>query len=219
MDTMSIVLEFTIGAEEFSLGEVLSGPSGMRFELERIVPTGNMIMPFVWAIGGDQERFVDHVTENPLVEELLVLDELEDRRLYRIEWNESPTDLVEAVAAADGTVLQASGNREWTFQIRFPDHERLSQFHDDVRTAGVSIHVDRTFTLSESSDDSRSFGLTADQHRALVLALESGYFATPREANLEELADRLDITPQALSERIRRANEKVLQEVLLASAD
>ena len=212
---MSIVLEFTIPSEEFRLGEVLSGPSEMRFELERIVPTGTMIMPFVWAIGGDHASFVDHVSQNPFVEELLALDTLEDRTLYRIEWKDSPTDLVEAVAAADGTVLQAHGNREWTFHIRFPDHERLSQFHDDVLADGISLHVNRTYTLSESSGDSRSFGLTAEQHRALVLALEAGYFATPRETNLDELADRLDITPQAFSERVRRANEKVLQEVLL----
>lgn len=216
---MSIVLEFTIASEEFRLGEVLSGPSEMQFELERVVPTGNMIMPFVWAIGVDHASFVDQISENPLVEELLVLDELEDRTLYRIEWNDSPTDLVEDVAAADGTILQARGNREWTFQIRFPDHERLSQFHDDVLADGISLHVNRTYSLSESSGDSRSFGLTAEQHRALVLALEAGYFATPRETNLDQLADKLDITPQAFSERVRRANEKVLQDVLLESAE
>ena len=59
--------------------------------------------------------------------------------------------------------------------------------------------------------------VSADQREALLLALDQGYFATPRESTLDEMAEKLDITKQALSVRIRRANEKVLSEVLLSS--
>lgn len=69
---MSVNLEFTIEAEDFALGEVLSGPRGMRLSLERIVPTGTQIMPFVWASGADHEAFERNVRENPRVKELVV---------------------------------------------------------------------------------------------------------------------------------------------------
>jgi predicted DNA binding protein len=47
-----------------------------------------------------------------------------------------------------------------------------------------------------------------------VLALRHGYFDTPRETTLEELAVELDISRQALSERIRRGNERLLRQSL-----
>ena len=50
-----------------------------------------------------------------------------------------------------------------------------------------------------------------------MLALRTGYFETPSEASLDDLADELGITRQVLSDRIRRANQKVLTEVLLSS--
>ncbi|WP_157533205.1 helix-turn-helix domain-containing protein, partial [Haloferax profundi] len=45
-----------------------------------------------------------------------------------------------------------------------------------------------------------------------------GYFETPSEVSLDELADELDITRQALSNRIRLGNEKVLYGALLSSS-
>lgn len=46
---MSVMLEFTIADEEFTLGRVLSSPPDMVIELEKIVPTGATIIPYlVW---------------------------------------------------------------------------------------------------------------------------------------------------------------------------
>ncbi len=47
--------------------------------------------------------------------------------------------------------------------------------------------------------------LTEKQRHTLEVALELGYFETPRDITLKELAAELDITHQALSERLRRA--------------
>jgi hypothetical protein len=58
---MSVVPEFSIPAREFTLGRVLAGPPVMYCELERIVPTGEMTMPFVWVTGDDHEAFAESV--------------------------------------------------------------------------------------------------------------------------------------------------------------
>ncbi len=55
---MSVILEFSLPATEFQLGEALSG-TPMQLEIERIVPTGDMIMPFVWATGDDHDSFAE----------------------------------------------------------------------------------------------------------------------------------------------------------------
>jgi predicted DNA binding protein len=215
---MSVILEFSIDSGDFRLGQVLSGPSGMQFELERVVPTGRMVMPFVWVSGDDLTTFEESVRTNPAVKELLALDRLQESGLYRVEWEESPTNLIEGIGKTDGSILQARGNDEWQFRVRFSDHDALSGFHEYVIDQDIPIHVDRTYTMTGGPEG--RFDITPDQREALLLALHRGYFATPRETTLEELADGLDITKQALSNRIRRGNESVLRWALLSpSAD
>lgn len=214
---MSVILEFTIASEDFRLGQVLSGSPQMQFELERIVPTGNMVMPFIWVTGDSHTTFEENVQTNPAVKELLVLDKIDNSGLYRVEWTESPTDLIDAIAKAEATILHARGDGDWVFRVRFNNHDKLSQFHNYVIDQGIPLHIDRTYTLSEATDRGHRFDLTPEQREALLLALQQGYFATPREASLDELADDLGITRQALSKRIRQGNEKVLRKALLSS--
>lgn len=216
---MSVILECTISSAGFQLGEVLSAPEGMEFELERVVPMGEAVAPFVWVVGEDRSAFEERVRSRPEVKELHVLDTLENKGLYRIEWEDSPTDLVDAIVAAGGSVLQGRGNGDWEFRLRFPDHEKLSAFYTDVTGRGLPVTIDRTYTPGESGDTPQRFGLTDEQREALLLALERGYFATPREVQLETIADELDISRQALSNRIRRGNENVLRAALLGSAE
>lgn len=214
---MSVIVEFTIPSDAFQLGQVLSGPPKMSLELERIVPTGDMLMPFVWASGDDHAAFEEKVRAHPVVKELDVLDKVGDSGLYRIEWQDEPTDLIEAISAADAVVLQTRGNDDWLFRLRFPDHEKLSKFHNFVLERQLPVHIDRTYTLTEATEHGHRFQLTAEQREALVLALERGYFETPSDVSLDELAEELGITRQALSKRIRRGNAKVLRAVLLSS--
>ena len=215
---MSVILEFTIDSEDFQLGEVLSGTSNMHLELERLVPTGPMIMPFVWATGESRDAFEEQVQAHPMVKEFLALDTVEDSALYRVEWNDDPTDLIEGISTADAVVLDARGNAEWTFRLRFPDHDKLSLFHNFIIEQDIPIHIDRTYTLTETTERGHQFDLSQEQREALVLATRKGYFATPREVGLDELAEELGISEQAVSNRIRRGNEKILRQVLLTSA-
>ena len=216
---MGVHLEFSVPAAGFRLGEVLSGTAGMRLELERVVPVGEAVTPFDWATGSDHSTFEANVNAHPAVEELIELDALGNKRLYRITWNEAPTDLLKAIADAGGSVLRAHGDDGWWFRLRFEDHEAVSQFHDEVVDRGITLHVDRTYSPSEATDPVDRFDLTDGQREALLLALEQGYFATPRQTGLDELADDLDVTRQAVSKRIRRGNETVLHSVLSSAIE
>ena len=52
--------------------------------------------------------------------------------------------------------------------------------------------------------------LTDPQDQALRVAVQAGYYLIPRPLNLKQLARRLDISSASLSERLRRAEARVL---------
>jgi predicted DNA binding protein len=216
---MSVVLEFSIPIEGFTLGRVLAGPPTMHCELERIVPTGEAMMPFVWVTGDDHERFVESVRADDAVETATVLETVGESGLYRIEWVAEPADLLTGIVSANGTVLQAAGEEQWHFRLRFPGHDERSKFHNYVIDNDIPCRIGRTYPLTETGRSDHRFDLSTEQREALVLALRRGYFATPSEVTLDELAEGLDISRQALSNRIRRGNERVLREVFRSAVD
>ena len=57
-------------------------------------------------------------------------------------------------------------------------------------------------------------GLTDRQREALRAAHEMGHFEVPRGASLEEVAAELDISASALSERLRRAQTRLVRETV-----
>ena len=212
---MSVVVEFTVPTEEFAFGAALTTVEKMEISLERIVPTSASHMPFIWAAGEGFESFERRVLDDTHVEAFTPLDRMADRVLYRIEW-EDVGGVIEGIESQQGVVLEANGNpTRWYFRIRFPDHDRLGAFYDYCTDHDVYLDVERVRTLTDEFADDAEFGLTHEQHEAVVLALRRGYFDTPREATLSDLAGELGISQQALSDRVRGATEKVLRQSLL----
>lgn len=222
---MSVVLEFTVDADQFQFGDTLSCVSDTTFELERIIPTGKNVLPFVWLTSDTEldnvlETFETHLTGSPSVTEITALDKIQNGALYRIRWANPEEDLIDALIQTDATILEARSlsGITWEFRVRFANHDDLALFQNILTTHDIKIHIDRIYTFTEVTDERRQFDLSPEQREALVLALQRGYFATPSEVSLDELADELDITKQAVSTRVRRGNEKVLEATLLSSA-
>lgn len=214
---MSVIMEFTVESEGFSLGQALSGPPEMHVELERIVPTGNTVLPFLWVTGDEFEAFEERVRSHPLIEEFVALERVEASTLYRVQWRGDHNDLVGGITEAEGTILEAEGDEEWTFHLRFGTHDNLSTFYNYCTDHDIPITIRRTYTLSERTQSVRRYDLSQQQREALLLGLRKGYFDTPSEVSLSELAAELDISQQAVSNRIRRGTKKVLDEALLSS--
>lgn len=215
---MSVIVEFTIDREAFSLGRALRTETEMHIELERIVPTKSTTLPFFWAEGGDFERFEGTVRDEEEVIELKALDHIDGETLYRIEWKHQENDLVGALADTDAVVLEATGNSRWHFRVRFSSHADVSRFYNRCTEQDFGIHIDRTYSLTSREGHGLHLGLTHEQREALVLALRRGYFETPKQTSLTTLAEELDISQQALSSRIRRGSQNVFEAVLMASA-
>lgn len=212
---MSVIVEFTIDREGFALGQALTGRERGEIKLERIVPAGDDIVPFFWMKDGAHRDLEGDVDESEYVENLAVMDQVADRTLYRVEWAGERDTLLDGIAENDGTILEAHSAGEWFFRLRFFDHQHLAKFYNYCLDRDLHTRVERVYTLTEESLQGRIFDLTPAQREALVLAVEEGYFATPRETSMDELASELDITQQSFADRLWRGTEKVLRNVLL----
>lgn len=212
---MGVILEFTISGETFAVGRALGDRRGARIELERIVPTGDSYAPFFWVVGEEEATLRDSVEASDHVENLTVLDSVGDRVLYRVTWTGEGEAFLKGIANCGGTVLEGKANGEWSFRVRFTDREQIADFYDYCHDRGFDIAVDRVYALSEETEEAEWPGLSDEQREALLLALEAGYFGTPRQASMAELADELGISQQAFSERLRRGNEAALRHLLL----
>jgi hypothetical protein len=84
---------------------------------------------------------------------------------------------------------------------------RLSELTTQLEEFGMTYEVEYLRQSPTSSD------LLSDRQRALLVeAVERGYYDTPRECTLTELADGLGLAKSTLSERLHRIEEKVLKE-------
>lgn len=207
---MSIVAEFTAPADDFALGDALAAHPEVRVELEKVVPTRMEVLPFFWAWGGDLDAFAETVRDQPIVANLRVVDTIDDQRLYRVEWTRTMTDLGRIIRRVDATVLEARGQQdEWRFELRFHGHEAVREFQTDCTDRGISLDLRRLHSLTEL-DTNGEYDLTPEQRDTLLTALELGYFEEPRDITLQELAAVLDLSPTAVSGRMRRGQAKLV---------
>lgn len=213
---MSVVVEFMIPAGAFAFGEALTTEPPLKIELERIVRNGESPIPYVWVSQGDFEEFELTVSKAASVTDLTLLDDVGDRRLYRVDWDGPEDDLIQGIQQTEGVILQASGASTWTFQLRFPNDERLSEFYTFVSGGNIALDVEDVFVLAEDAD-ATAIDLTMEQREALTMAVRRGFYKVPRSITLAELAEGLGVSNQAASERIRRGTDSVLRPVLLGS--
>ncbi|WP_440006187.1 helix-turn-helix domain-containing protein [Halomicrococcus sp. SG-WS-1] len=205
--------EMQVSAEEFALGETVRELPELSVEIERVVAHGGeWAMPFAWMFGHEQDAVAATLADDPSVDGFDLVATVGDEQFYRVEWSEEVESFVEN-ATAEGIVLDVwATEQQWNFRVLFPDRESLSRTYDQCRDAGWGLAIS---TISPFCDARQSrFGLTDEQQRTLALALQSGYYDVPRDADTMVLADELGISHQAVSERMRRAHETLVENTL-----
>jgi hypothetical protein len=211
---MAVVAEFTIASSEFILGQILARDPRTHIEMERVVPASGRIMPYLWVYGSDFAEFERAVESSEYVQSITALDSVGDSTLYRVEWEEPVESLIYGMAETNATILEAKGNEKWLFRLRFADHSNLSDFNKFCQKHGIVFKLNRVYTLDQEQRDRHVFDLTEAQQRALMAAVEDGYFEVPRRTTLGQLGERLGISQQSASENVRRGADAVLKGVL-----
>lgn len=214
---MSLFGEFQVSAEVFVLHRALTECPDAVVEFERVVVDEDRLAPYLWVGTDDQQAFERAATEDPSVADLERLESFDEDSLYRATWNDGASTLVDLLARIDAVVLEASGRgAHWELRIRFDDRDQVSRFQKRCLDRDVTFTVSRLYGPSQSLTGGQ-YGLTEKQQEALVTAWECGYFDSPREATLEDVADRLGITRQSLSQRLRRAHRAMVENTLIVS--
>ncbi|WP_101298149.1 helix-turn-helix domain-containing protein [Halegenticoccus soli] len=212
---MATIVRGTIPADEFALYNTLTADPELEFEVERIVKSGpDAIMPLVWIRGGESETVKERLDEDPSVENLSLLADFEAEQLYRMEWIDHVELVLHMITNSNATVMDAYGSdRSWSLRIMYPTRDSVSETHEFCRAKGLTFDVGVIRELN--GEPAGRYGLSKEQYEALRTACERGYFDVPRESTLEDLADHLDVSHQALSERMRRGHRALVEDTLL----
>jgi predicted DNA binding protein len=214
---MAVIAEFTLSAGDFDLGRILPLDTGERIVLETVVPLGDTFVHFFWIHGG-HATFAADIRSNPLVKDLRLVQSKNGKELYALDWPASEDVLLESILATDGRILNATGGTDaWGFEVRFPDHEDLTAFGEACTDAGIDFTLDRIYNPTKP-DAGPFYGLTPAQREAVALAVRNGYYDIPRGTSTAELAAELDISAQAVTERLRRGLATLVKNTLLVEA-
>jgi hypothetical protein len=85
--------------------------------------------------------------------------------------------------------------------------DRLSAFTSQLKAFGMSFDVEYVRELGSSESL-----LTDRQQKLLDAAVEAGYYDTPRECSLTELAERVGVAKSTASETLHRVEEKIVKQ-------
>lgn len=209
---MSIIVEFEFRPPEMVLEETFERVPEVELEVSREVAMDPVTpIAFLWVSGCDLDAFERAAEEDETVAGLQRYGRRGDEVLYRLVVSEDTgVNVYPAWVERGGELLYKEwGDGLWYAEMRFPDYESLQSLREWCSDNGVEFRLQSVYQ-DEGIDDRQV--LTDDQREVLELALESGFFEVPRQASMRDLADELDVSTQAVSERLRRANRRLVAE-------
>ncbi|WP_226021945.1 helix-turn-helix domain-containing protein [Halomicrobium salinisoli] len=212
---MAIEASFTLQQADFPLTAVFEQLTDVTIELDRVVPTGEAVIPYFWISADDTGKLTTDLSDDIGIEQIKVIDEVEKQMFVRIDWNLSRESILTAIVNTDITLLSGIGTEEqWTFEVRASEQQVLSDFQTYCKDHDIPIELTELHAISSFKSD-REFDLTDGQREALVLAYSNGYFDSPREATQADLAAELGITRQAVSSRLQRGTRRLVASALI----
>lgn len=211
---MAPIFEFRLPIEQFALAHTFDEIPDLHVEIERFAAQDpDSVMPFVWVTTDDFEAFETAIDEDPSVDSYSRLAECDGERFYRMDWVADAELVIHLLIEKDAAITTAQTTGEtWEFQAMCPEHQFLSEVYEFCEENGLSLTVDSIYELD--GNESSAYGLSESQHTSLVKAREMGYYDVPRAVSLSELADELDVSHQALSEKMRRGHGNLIDRTL-----
>lgn len=100
--------------------------------------------------------------------------------------------------------------------VSVPDRSVLRNVIEGLRDVDATVSVEWLVNGSGggSTAEIDVSAITAKQQEALETALAEGYYETPRESDLSELAEKLGVSESATSQRLNAAETKLVKSFL-----
>jgi predicted DNA binding protein len=211
---MATIIDFRVSPDDFALASTMRDGPSFRLTVEQSVThTADSMIPFVWVTTSNFSVFEEIVAMDPSVDSLSRLTDLDTTRLYRIDWIEDITTVLQLLIG-DGNVINSVqlNHGRWEFQLICPEHVSLSEIYSDCIEHGLSIDVGSIYELDSHYQSECT--LTDLQYATLNTAKKMGYYEVPRKVCLTDLAEVLGVSHQALSERLRRAHGRLIEDTI-----
>lgn len=209
----------SVAVDDFALSHALRDVPEMDVEADRLAAhSQHWVMPCLWTAGGDFDAFDAALDTDPTVESVVTSTEYETEKFYQINWSDEIKQHLDTCLDRQGSLMHAETiNDDWRLVIRFASRDQFRRFRTYLTDHDIAFQLE---DLTQATAPQQFMGgLTAPQRDALVAAVEEGYFAIPREATMEDVAETLGISTQAASERLRRGVEQFVETMLIVSAD
>lgn len=162
----------------------------------------------------EQAAFDRALERDPTVTDTMIVDYPGDDIVYRARLTDQALPVTPLLAQLGVTIRKTVGTGlGWTITAQFPSKGAYSTFRRYCESNGIGFHVN---SLSWGSDRRKpaSQTLTPSQWETLHTAYDRGYFDVPRRISQAELAEDLQISASAVSQRIRRIISQLLEETL-----
>lgn len=212
---MVVIADFALSPEEFVLREAIDTTSDIEITLAGMATSPDIpLTPYVNVCGDhrDLARFERALVEDSTTANSVTLGTTNEEHCYQVRW--SDCDAMESFRTVFETtdlspIEITFGGQAWTFHLQCVDRRQLSEFYEVAREEfGFEL---LSVTGQAANLHEMPVEVTPAQREALLAALELGYYTIPRRCEAKDVADELDISPQAVSQRLRRGHENVLQ--------
>ena len=120
--------------------------------------------------------------------------------------------------------IKSFGENGLLISVTVPSRETLQRVANALREHSRAVELRKVLPLSGKPGDSRLLeinteAITSKQCEALAMAVEGGYYSTPRKIELADLADELGVTPSAVSQRLKAVESTLASEFVETVAD
>jgi len=168
--------------------------------------------------GAPPEEVKTAVSEMDVVEESRVVRAKKSEGLVEVIKKESATSVLRDAGAQTKHATATEGHGRIVAEVS-PDanlREIAQSFEEGCPGYDLIAkrEVDKTVQTTDEFQETIENELTDKQQTAINAAFASGYYDWPRETTAEELADSLGITSSTLHQHLRKAEQKILDQVI-----
>ncbi len=157
---------------------------------------------------------------NGLLAEVQVLEH-EKTGAYTVFSRGGPilSSILNSLGVVDGYLFPPLAVRDGKIRVSFlGNSKQVSKFIEKVESTGMSYKV-MLLTDANFGPDSPLNQLTVRQREVILTAYRLGYYDIPRRVNSDQLAEKLKIGNSTLVEHLRKAERRLLVQMLTRGTD
>lgn len=234
MREFAFTVRFSDGADElmdlFSSEPALSARSRACFANQRAMWRIDELHGPAEPLGAAAERYVDESACNECLDvshcdstrEYTVLDSgPEYRVIYTRREDIAGCHSIPSLAVdeiGDGVLFEARRREDaYVWRLLVPGDTAVGRLYDRIRDGlreGLALEMGHVTDAADSSFVGSERVLSTDERRVLTAAVDAGYYGTPRETTVAELAEALDEPRSTVQHRLQRAEAAVVEQFL-----